>query len=267
MQLIWNEPGFDYSLKSILQFGEGEKNDYWMEPICFFYPQLKREELILLNEEQRRTYIQDALAEVYEQNQALFTEKRAAYQMYWDKYKKQITEAFSEAFDLNCEEHFENMIGNITLNPIAPRYLKERSFDVFYKNSEKGALGMALHEITHFVWFEVWHRHFGDSEAEYEIPHLKWILSEMAVEPIMRDSRLASVNPYFEADYEKAARGENGCVYDCFYRMKVEGIPVLKTLYQMYRNEKILDFMEQSYAFCKAHEQEIRGQMEGVLSC
>lgn len=265
MQLTWRNPEFDYSVKSVLQFAQEESNDYWMETVCFFYPQLVQERLGSLKGEQRRAYIRDVLAEVYEKNQTFFIEKRVAYQAHWDKHKKQITEAFSEAFDLNCEDHFEHMTGNITLNPIAPRYLKEQSFDVFYKNSEKGALGMALHEITHFAWFDVWHRHFGDSEADYEIPHLKWILSEMAVEPIMRDERLASVNPYFEPDYEKAARGENGCVYDCFYRMKVEGMPVLETLYQMYRNEKIPDFMERSYAFCKTHEQEIRSQMEGVL--
>ncbi len=265
MELTWKETGFDYSIKSILQFAQEESNDFWMEPICFFYPQLKQETLVSLKEEQRAAYIQDVLAGVYEQNRTLLAEKRAAYQAHWDEHKKQITEAFSEAFDFNCEECFNDMTGNITLNPIAPRYLKEQSFDVFYKNSEKGALGMALHEITHFVWFAVWHRHFGDSESDYEIPHLKWILSEMVVEPIMRDNRLAALNPYFEPDYEKAARGENGCVYDCFYRMKVEGMPVLQTLYQMYRNEKILDFMEQSYGFCKAHEQEIRSQMEGVL--
>ena len=44
----------------------------------------------------------------------------------------------------------------MSFNPISPRYLDEQAFDVFWLNSERGALGMALHEIIHFVWFRVW---------------------------------------------------------------------------------------------------------------
>ena len=61
------------------------------------------------------------------------------------------------------------------MNPICPRFLKERFFDVFYKNSEYGALGMSIHEMIHYVWFYVWNRLFNDSYDEYETPSLKWI--------------------------------------------------------------------------------------------
>jgi hypothetical protein len=41
----------------------------------------------------------------------------------------------------------------------------EHSFDIFYLNSEEGAIGEAIHEMIHFVWFYVWNKTFGDSYA------------------------------------------------------------------------------------------------------
>lgn len=262
MKLTYKEPGFSYSLKSIMEFQQEETTDYWMDSLYYFFPELDKERVLCLKGNERSTYIEEILKQVYEKKCGLMNEKIIAYQAHWGKYKRQITEAFSEAFQMDCEKCLEDITGNITLNPIGPRYLKEHTFDVFYLNSEKGALGAALHEMIHFAWFEVWHRHFQDSEEEYEIPHLKWILSEMTVEPIMRDKRLSSINPYFERDYEK---NQNGCVYDCFYNMKIEGKLVLDTLYEMYRQEKIEDYMERAYTWCQKYEQEIRSKMKGVI--
>ena len=48
-------------------------------------------------------------------------------------------------------------------------------------NSEKGAIGSAIHEIIHFVWFYVWNQTFADSYEEYETLSLKWILSDRGI--------------------------------------------------------------------------------------
>lgn len=88
--------------------------------------------------------------------------------------------------------------------------------------------------------------------AEYETPSLKWIFSEMAVEPIMRDERLSTINPYFE----------DGCVYEYFYHMDIGGKPVLEILYEMYRQNDIKEFMKKGFLFCQEHEAEIRRQMK-----
>jgi len=82
-----------------------------------------------------------------------------------------------------------------------------------YFNSERGAIGVVLHEIIHIVWFYVWNKIYGDSFDEYERPSLKWILSEMVVETIKSDERLSSINPYYP-------RENGGCIYPCFFDMK-----------------------------------------------
>lgn len=105
--------------------------------------------------------------------------------------------------------------------------------------------------MIHFVWFYVWNRTFGDSYDEYESPSMKWILSEMIVESIMKDPRLSSINPYFP-------REEGGCIYPYFFDMKVDDKLILETLDEMYHSQNIIDFMKNSYEYCVEHETEIR---------
>ena len=140
-----------------------------------------------------------------------------------------------------------------------PRFLREHSFDVFYKNSEYGALGMSLHEMIHFVWFYVWNQMFKDSYDEYETPSLKWILSEMVVESIMSDERLSSINPY-------SPRERGGCVYSYFFDMTVDGRPVLDTLHELYKAKRMTDFMRLSYEYCRENKKEIREHIEKAES-
>lgn len=71
----------------------------------------------------------------------------------------------------------------------------------------------------------------------------------MVVEPIMRDERLASINPYFQ---------HRECVYPYFYTFKIEKKPILDILYEMYKSMSINEFMGKSYELCLNHEEEIR---------
>lgn len=259
MELTFKNPGFLYSLNSIMLFQEDGESNYWSDGLFYFYPELDKTFAQSLEQGKRREYIENVLAKIYQEKQELLEEKVALYQEHWEKYKSQVNEAFSEAFSTDCTRQFNDMVGNITLNPVGPRFLDSRSFDVFYLNSERGALGLSLHEMVHFVWFDVWQKHFKDDKEEYERPHLKWILSEMVVETIMRDSRLSSINPYFPRDWEK---GQNGCVYDYFYTMRIDGQPILETLARMYQPGHMVDFMEESYGYVKMHEAEIRSHIE-----
>lgn len=143
----------------------------------------------------------------------------------------------------------------MSMNPVQPRFLKEKRFDVFYRNSERGAVGTAIHEIIHFVWFYVWNGLFGDCYEEYERPSLKWILSEMIVEAVMSDPRLSALNPYYP-------REQGGCVYPFFFDMKAGGVLILDTLEKMYRSRRIGDFMKESYAYCCQYEREIRDHIQ-----
>lgn len=251
MKLQVINPGFEYMIDRIMGFQTEETTNFWSVPLYHFYPQLDREYADSLALAEKKEYFAQTLRKVYREQESLINDKAGLYEKHWEECKPQITSALSDAFEIDCTNLFNDMKCYISLNPIEPRYLTEHSFDIFYLNSERGAIGQAIHEIIHFVWFYVWHELFGDSYEEYETPSLKWILSEMVVESIMKDERLSSINPYFK-------REEGGCVYQYFFDMVADGKYILETLDEMYHNQSITDFMKNSYDYCLKHEKEIR---------
>ena len=251
MNVTYKNPGCEYSIESIMLFQTEEQSSFWSEPLLYFYPQIDKNEITGRDLAGRKEYLFEVFSDIYRSTKDELDGKVVCYNEYFSKYRSQIEDALSDAFELDARSLYNDLTGNITLNPICPRFLKERRFDVFCKSSEKGALGMSLHEIIHYFWFYVWNGHFGDSYEEYEMPSLKWILSEMVVEAVMSDRRLSSVNPYFP-------RENGGCVYSYFQDMMIDKTPILKTIDKLYHDNGITDFMEAAYAYCAEHEQAIR---------
>ncbi len=251
MEIKFINPGFDYMIEKILAFQTEESSGFWQNPLYYFYPQLDKEYTSSLSLPEKKRHIADTLKDIYVQTESVINEKTVLYFRHWQNCRSQISAALSDAFETDCDLLFNDMKCNISMNPIEPRFLREHSFDIFYLNSERGAIGESIHEIIHFIWFYVWNQLFHDSYEEYENPSLKWILSEMVVESIMKDTRLSSINPYFK-------REDGGCIYPYFFDMKANGRFVLSTIDEMYHNRNIASFMQDSYAYCLKHEAEIR---------
>lgn len=254
MEITFKNPGVEYMIESILAF-QIEENEFWSGPLYYFFPQIDKDYAKTLSFTEKKEYIEKNIRQVYAEMECTLDEKIQMYSQHWNKYKDQITCALSEAFDIDCVSLFNDLICYISLNPISPRFLDENRFEVFYPNSEKGALGVSLHEVIHFVWFFVWNKVFGDSYEEYERPSLKWIFSEMVVESIMRDERLSSINPYFP-------REEGGCIYPYFFTLQTSDGVAIDILDKMYREKDIRTFMKEGYEWCKLHEDEIRSHIE-----
>lgn len=255
MDVTFVNPGVDYMVRATIGFQTEGEADFWTEPLYHFYPQIDKAYATGLSFSERKAYIERTLRAVYTELEDTINQKVVLYSRHWDACRNHITAALTDAFDIDCSQLFNDLQCNVSMNPIEPRFLEERHFDVFYLNSEKGAIGESIHEIIHFVWFYVWNRLFGDCYGEYERPTLKWIFSEMVVESVMRDERLSSINPYFPREH-------GGCVYPYFFDMLIDGKPILDTLDAMYRCMRIEDFMRAGYAYCKKHETEIRSHIQ-----
>jgi hypothetical protein len=251
MNLIYQNPGLEYMVQSIAEFQSEEQSDSFRDSLYYFFPQFDRSRMDALDAPGRVDYIRTGLQETYAASEGLLREKLEAWQRHWDAHRTVVEQAFEDIFELPLAGRFNDMTGNISFNPICPRYLDTHVFDIFYLNSERGALGMALHEIAHFVWFEKWHAHFGDDPAEYETPHLKWIFSEMVVESLLSGEQVKPLNPY-----------AGHSVYEGFYTLTLDGKPALETLDALYRQHDIIGFMERGYAFCQQHEAAIRTALQ-----
>lgn len=255
MELKFTNPGIDYMINSIIEFQKDDQTPFWSDSLYYFYKGLDKEYAKTLEFQDRKNYIEKVLRETYEELEETINNKIVVYSKHWETHKPKIEAALSDAFKVDCKALFNDMVCKVSMNPVSPRFLQENSFEVFYLNSEKGALGTAVHEIIHFVWFYVWNQVFNDSYEEYESPSLKWILSEMVVESVMRDPRLSTINPYFP-------RENGGCIYPYFFDMEVNGKLVLDVLEEMYRTQDIKEFMKNSYEYCLNNEAEIRKHIE-----
>ena len=190
MELTFFNPGVEYMIQRIMDFQTEDESAFWTEPLYHFYPQLDKVYASSLPFADRKGYIERIMKSVYADIESTINEKVTQYSLHWKNCKDQISDALSDAFEVTSSDLFNDLRCNVSMSPIEPRFLNKHSFDVFYLNSDKGAIGESIHEIIHFFWFYVWNRLFTDSYAEYERPSLKWILSEMVVESIMRDPRL-----------------------------------------------------------------------------
>lgn len=253
MDLTFTYPGITRSVESIMEFTKPGTSVFWSSPIFHFFPELDKEKYSQMNENERREYLKQYFIKFEQDHSQLLAEKITKYNIRWQECRPQIVEALQEAFEIDVTHLFNDMKGYVTFNSVSPRYLENNSFDIFYLNSEHGAIGLSIHEIIHFVWFYVWQQHFHDSVEEYEKPHMKWILSEMVVDTFMRDERLASINPYHT---------HGGSAYPYFYTLQINGRPVLEILHEMHQSMSIHEFMEKSYLFCQKHEKEIRKHIE-----
>ena len=103
-----------------------------------------------------------------------------------------------------------------------------------------------LHEIMLFFWFHRWQEHFHDNPKEYDVPHLKWIYSEMVTDTFARFSPLQK----FYGDYPAA--------YDYFYTLKIDGKNVLDVLGEVYQSCGIKGLFYDGFDFIKKYENQIR---------
>ena len=152
MNVTFRNAGLDYSVESILLFQTEETASYWSDSLCYFYPEINQN-IQAWKEREKEDYLRTSLRKIWDRVLPEIEAKERRYHEHFQKYRNQIEDALSDAFELDSRTMFNELLANITLNPICPRFLREEKFDLFYMNSERGALGITLHEVIHYFWF------------------------------------------------------------------------------------------------------------------
>ncbi len=175
-------------------------------------------------------------------------EKTAKYfQKEWNKTGDKLLSTLSEVVEMKWPKTCRDMTAWISLNPIGPRFLKQKSFDVYWKFSIDLVKCISLHEILHFIWFEKWKKVFPNSkEEEFEEPHLVWKLSEIVPKAVLSDERIQKIFKHEPS------------VYDEWQAIKIDGKPLLDCIQEIYDNRKSFeDFMKKSWKFVQEHKDKI----------
>ncbi len=253
MKLVVDVMSCEDTINSILHFQTDDNSLYWREKLFQVYPNLDKSKGLDADWCVRKEYLCEQLRFLYSQAEREFAFKSDIFNQYWLERKKEVIEVFSKVFQIDCENILDDMTAQISLNPICPRDIHHHFFTFFYRYGKEQFLMTAIHEMVHFVWFHIWHKHFKDSVSYYEAPHLEWLLSEVAIDTFVHHS---DIGIFFDSSrIERPA-------YRYFYDMKVNGKPILAMLEEFYLNAtSITDFMEKAIQYCRENEKVIRKQV------
>lgn len=155
MLVIYENPGFEHSIASILLFQEDDTAPYWSDALYYFYPHIDKEKMLSISITERGQYLTEVLRNVWDDLSKELDQKVELYNLHFNRYHAQIEDALSEAFEMDTSSTFNDLKAYITLNPVCPRFLKEKYFDVFIKtaNGEHWAcLFMKLYIIFGFMY-------------------------------------------------------------------------------------------------------------------
>ena len=252
MQLTWKQKAIEDDLEFILFLQQDNKPDWWSKRLFEAFPTLNYEYTRKLPESERLKYIRKEMKKLAVLHSDDIQNSIKMFQTNWTPVEKKLNQAYSSTFGVDCTKILNDMVGFVGLDPVCPRNVQEHTFDVFYRFDPEYAVSTALHEITHFVWFCIWHEHFKDNPDEYDSPNLKWVLSEIVVETIIRNSEIGNLikQPKYIA-------------YSYFYDMTINGNLLFDTMKKLYFERKdIYDFMEKAYNFIQQNEPELRKKID-----
>lgn len=251
MYLNWKHKDFEEDLDFILFLQQDDKPDWWSKRLFEAFPSLNHDYARKLPEAERLKYIRKEMEKLSFLHSDDIQNSINLFQTNWTPVEKKLNQAYSSTFGVDCTKILNDMVGFVGLDPVCPRNVQEHTFDVFYRFDPEYAVSTALHEITHFVWFYIWHEHFKDNPNEYDSPNLKWVLSEIVVETIIRNSKIGNL-----------VKQPKHIAYSYFYDMKIGDELIFDTMKKLYLERKdIYDFMEKSFDWIKNNETELRNKI------
>lgn len=236
----------DQYLDSFIYFLNIQKNG-WDKGILLEYPQLKDQLRLKNNLNDRNKIVYDFFSRIEEKKGLELDLKKQTFQNSWNSINDKALRMLLKINEVEWPSSAGSIVGYITLNPICPVYIKENGFDLYYKFNINKMKTVALHEISHFIYFKKWKQVFPKiSEKEYNGPGLVWELSEMMPAIILSDKRIQRIHKHTPT------------VYTEYKTLEVDNKLILNHLKEFYDNRSDFeDFLRNSWSFVKKYENEI----------
>jgi len=239
----------EHMLPPIYTFLNPSKNDWdWSHYILKKYPNLKKELQHIKNTKKRKEIIKNFFTNFLKQNKHILEKKTKIFQKEWNKVNNKFMETLSEILEINWSKKDKKIVAYLSLNPICPRNIKNKTFDMYYNSPIEWMVAGSMHEILHFLYFKKWKKIFPKTdEKEFDSPYLVWHLSEMVPKPILYDKKIQNIHKY------------KPLVYHEYENIQIKGKSLLKFLQEFYSNRKDFeDFLRKSWNFTKKHEKKIK---------
>jgi hypothetical protein len=219
----------------------------WSDVYLEMYPELGKQISETQNKREIEKISEDFFKKLYHEKLKEMKKTAKEFQADWNKDGKKLLDALSKVVEKEWPENCREMKAWVSLNPICPRFLEQRAFDVYWRSPIEEMKGTCLHEILHFIWFEKWKEVFPKyNKKEFESPHLIWKLSEIVPIAVLGDKRIQSIFKHEPPVYEE------------WKPIKIKGKPLLEHIQEIYNRRKSFeDFMIKSWKFINRHKREI----------
>ena len=217
----------------------------WSNIIFEFYPALKKRLEIAKDKKDRRKITAGFFSDVYDQEKQVLLSNAELFQEEWNKINDRVMKALSDVVELAWPSDFKMFTARVSLNPICPRFIKKRVFDVFYRRTIRQMQAVSIHELLHFIYFERWKTVFPDTkEREFDTPYLVWHLSEMVPGIILNDPRIRGIVKNWK--YHS---------YKEYEAIKINGISMLSRLQDLYDDRtSFATFLQEAWKFVQKNE-------------
>jgi len=225
----------------------GKSNWDWSGKILDKYPELDAKLKNIKQKEKREVIAKDYFEKFLENHYSELEKNTELFQKGWNRINDKFMKTLSKILKITWSDKDKIIRACVSLNPICPRYIKGRTFDMYYNSDISQMKSISVHEILHFLWFEKWKKIFPKTpERHFDSPYLEWQLSEMVPKTILCDERIQRIFPHSPGVYKE------------YTAMKIDGKPLLSQIEKFYYEKKdIEDFMKKSWKFVKEHKREI----------
>jgi hypothetical protein len=239
---------FEHVINLINDFLNPKKEDWdWSNYILSRYPILNEKLKDVKKISERKRITCDFFKQFILKNKRIMEKKASSFQKEWGKINDEYMKTLGLVLEIDWSRKDKKITALVSPNPICPRYIRERIFDIYLLSSVDYMKATVMHEILHFLYFEKWKKIFPKtSEKEFDSPYLTWKLSEMVPAIILLDKRIQKIFLHKPEVYQE------------YQKLKIKGKPLLDYLQEFYSNRKDFeDFLRKSWAFVKKHEKEV----------
>ena len=130
MKLHWRQKDFEPDIDFILFHQTDDTPTWWKSQLYRAHPSLDFDYAQSLSQEKRFEYLTESLRKIRIEKQADIEKSIKMFESAWGPVASKLNDAYSSAFDMDCSEILNDMVGLVGLNPICPRDLSDNSFSV-----------------------------------------------------------------------------------------------------------------------------------------
>lgn len=189
---------------------------------------LKYKKFYLLDRKNQKNEVKIAVDKLYQKKLRKMQDSILKFKQIWKDNGQKVQQEFINIFkSFPKQKCFALSTFN---NRIFPRYLDAKAFNFYFKFNESNFLQNAIHEITHFIWFDKLKTLMPNlKQTDFESPSPVWLFSEIAVDMVFESS-----------DFFKQISCKTGSTpaYDYFYKDKIGDITIINYFRELFKKCK-----------------------------